>query len=230
MHRFTPLFSTPVALLATLLLIYLCYIICRLVFVWENSSYFADLTTAKLWEMGRGGLVFDTSAIMYVNVAWIVLLLLPLHWKENRYYEKGLKWLFVVTNLIAIGANLVDTVYFQYSGRRTTASVFGQFANEDNLGGIFGIEMVRHWYLLLLFAAMALLLWKCYVTPRVEPRKRLLTYYLFNTACVLVVTPFVIFGMRGGMGRDVRPISISHANPSVARPAETATVPNTPFS
>lgn len=36
--------------------------------------------------------------------------------------------------------------------------------------------------------------------------------------------------MRGGIGRDVRPITISNANQYVNRPAETAIVLNTPFS
>ena len=161
---------------------------------------------------------------------WIVLLLRPLHWKESRGYERSIKWIFVITILIAIAVNLADVVYFQYSGRRTTASVFSQFANEDNLAGIFGIEILRHWYLALLFVAMAFLLWKGYRQPKVDPRPRLLTYYIFNTALLLLVVPFVIFGMRGGMGRDVRPITISNANQYVDRPAEAAIVLNTPFS
>ena len=230
MNRFKTLFSTPIALLINLLMVYLCYMVCRLVFVWENASYYPDLSFGHLWEMMGGGLVFDTSAIMYINVLWMVLLLLPLHWKENRCYERSIKWIFVITNLIAIAVNLADVVYFQYSGRRTTASVFGQFANEDNLAGIFGIEILRHWYLALLFVAMAFLLWKGYRQPKVDPRPRLLTYYIFNTALLLLVVPFVIFGMRGGMGRDVRPITISNANQYVDRPAEAAIVLNTPFS
>ena len=230
MNRFKTLFSTPIALVVNILLVYISFMVCRLVFVWENLSYFTDLSFAHLWEMSRGGLVFDTSAIMYLNVLWVVLLLFPLHYKENPVYERVIKWIYLVVNLIAIGANLVDTVYFQFSGRRTTASVFSQFANEDNLAGIFGIEIVRHWYLALLFVAFGFFLWKCYRTPRVEPRPRLLTYYIFNTVLMLAVTPFIIFGMRGGIGRDVRPITISNANQYVNRPAETAIVLNTPFS
>ena len=230
MNRFKTLFSTPIALVVNILLVYISFMLCRLVFVWENLSYFPDLAFGKLWEMSKGGLVFDTSAIMYLNVLWIVLLLFPLHFKECRPYQLAIKCLYMVVNLIAIGVNLVDTVYFQYSGRRTTASVFSQFANEDNLAGIFGIEMMRHWYLVLLFFAFGYFLWRCYLTPRVEPKGRLVPYYLLNTSVLLIATPFVIFGMRGGIGRDVRPITISNANQYVDRPAEAAIVLNTPFS
>ena len=132
--RIKNLFAAPLALLVNLLLVYICFSLCRLLFIWVNHSYFADLTLEHFWEMFCGGFVFDTSAILYTNILYVVLILFPLHYKENPTYQRVVKWLFVITNLLAIIMNLVDTVYFQYSGRRTTTSVFNQFANEDNLG------------------------------------------------------------------------------------------------
>lgn len=123
----------------------------------------------------------------------------------------------------------VDTVYFQYSNRRTTTSVFSQFANEDNLAGIFGIELVRHWYLVLIAVAFGYALFKLYRTPKVNTQYRLVTYYLTYLIVLVAFIPLCVFGMRGGIGRDVRPITISNANQYVNRPAETAIVLNTPF-
>ena len=59
---------------------------------------------------------------------------------------------------------------------------------------------------------------------------QLAAYYIIYTLALLICTPLTIFGMRGGIGRDVRPITISNANQYVNRPAETAIVLNTPFS
>ena len=229
-NRIKSILMGPIAMIFNLLLVYLCFSLCRLVFIWVNHSYYPDLTMAHTWEMFRGGWVFDTSAIFYTNVLYLVLYLFPLQFKENRIYQTVLKWLFVVTNTLIIWMNLIDTVYFQYSGRRTTASVFGQFANEDNLAGIFGIEMFRHWYLVIIGLLMAYGLYKLYRLPRVETRHHLVAYYITYTISLLICTPLCIFGMRGGIGRDVRPITISNANQYVNRPAETAIVLNTPFS
>ena len=82
--------------------------------------------------------MFDSSAIMYTCSLYIAMMILPLHLKENRTYHKVCKWLFVVVNAIALAMNLMDAVYFQYTNRRTTSTVFSEFSHEGNLAGIFG--------------------------------------------------------------------------------------------
>lgn len=229
-NSFKTIFSAPLALIVNLLLIYVSFSLCRLLFIWVNHNYFTDLTFSHFGEMFRGGLVFDTSAILYTNALYILLVLFPFHYKENPKYQSVVKWIFVITNMVMIIMNLVDTVYFQYSNRRTTTSVFSQFANEDNLAGIFGIELVRHWYLVLIAVAFGYALFKLYRTPKVNTQHRLVTYYLTYLIVLVAFIPLCVFGMRGGIGRDVRPITISNANQYVNRPAETAIVLNTPFS
>lgn len=71
----------------------------------------------------------------------------------------------MTTNLIVIIMNLMDTVYFQYTHRRTTASVFSEFKNEGNLGGIIGTELLNHWYLTLFAIAFGYALFKLYRKP-----------------------------------------------------------------
>lgn len=224
------LFAAPVALLFNILLAYISFFLCRVLFLWVNHSYYTDLTWAKFAEIFRGGLVFDTSALVYMNALYVLLILFPLHIKENARYQLVVKWIFVVINLLGIIMNLMDTVYFQYTNRRTTASVFEQFSNEDNLGGIIGGEFLQHWYLVLVVVGMGIALFKLYQTPQVNVRKPLAAYYVIQALALVICIPFCIFGMRGGIGRDVRPITISNANQYVDRPIETALVLNTPFS
>ncbi len=223
-------FSAPLACILNLLLVYICYELCRLIFIWVNASYFPDLTFANFSEMSRGGLLFDTSAIVYTNIVYILLMLFPLHYKERRGFHTVVKWLFVITNMVTIIMNLMDTVYFQYTNKRTTASVFSQFSNEDNLAGIIGVELVNHWYLVLAAAVMAFGLIKLYRRPQVTAGSGLGTYYIVHTLVLVTCIPLCVFGMRGGIGGDVRPITISNANQYVDRPVETAIVLNTPFS
>lgn len=70
----------------------------------------------------------------------------------------------MTTNLIVIIMNLMDTVYFQYTHRRTTASVFSEFKNEGNLGGIIGTELLNHWYLTLFAIAFGYAYLSCIVS------------------------------------------------------------------
>ncbi len=218
------------ALLANILLVYVAYMLCRLVFLWENSSLFTDLTFSHLMELCRGGIYFDTSAILYTNALVILLTLFPLHWKENARYHAVVRWIYVTVNTLCVSINLMDTVYFQYTNRRTTGSVFSQFANENNLGRIIGLEFARHWYFVLLALVIGVLLYKLYRRPRLNARKELLSYYCTYIIALAVCSMFTVFGMRGGMTRQTRPITISNANQYVNRPIETGIVLNTPFS
>ena len=83
----------------------------------------------------------------------------------------------MTTNLIVIIMNLMDTVYFQYTHRRTTASVFSEFKNEGNLGGIIGTELLNHWYLTLFAIAFGYALFKLYRKPKPVKVERMPVYY-----------------------------------------------------
>ena len=230
-RKSSSLYNGLLAIIVNLLLVYGCYIICRIVFLLVNLSYFNDLTASGLWKIFSGGLFFDTSAILYTNVLYIVLMLLPLHIKEqSKVYQQVAKWIFIVTNGITIIMNLMDTVYFQFTNKRTTASVFEQFSNEDNILGIIGIELVNHWYLTLLAIILFVCLYRFYYQPVGLKPKNLFVYYPVRICIFVAVIPLCIFGMRGGIGYDTRPITISNANQYVNRPIETAIVLNTPFS
>ena len=145
MTRWTnPYRSRVVAGVLNLLLALLVLMLARVVFYCENWSTFAPWQSwSLLWSELRGALTFDLSAALYVNALYLVLLLLPWHGKERPAFHRGLRWLFVVTNAVAVGSNLCDAVYFQYTGRRTTITVLSEFAHEGNLGGIVGTELLR---------------------------------------------------------------------------------------
>lgn len=227
------LFSSPLCLLLNLAVAYIVYGLCRLAYLVENwGELGTSLSWSALGDIVRGSLLFDTSAILYTNLLYILLMLLPLHFKETHLWQQVARWVFVVVNAISVVVNLADSVYFQYTGRRTTATVFSEFSNENNLGGILGVELLRHWYLVLIGAILIFALWKMYFTPDVKAveRKAIPRWYAVQTLCLVVFTPFVVFGMRGGMTTAVRPITISNANQYVSRPTEAALVLNTPFS
>ncbi|MBR6015538.1 MAG: LTA synthase family protein, partial [Prevotella sp.] len=207
-------YSLVLAVAWNLLLIYLVYQVTRVEYYLENATYLHYTS-----EVFRGGLVFDTSAILYTNALYIVLMLFPWHIKENGRYHRLCKWVYLVINGVAIAINLADSVYFKYTMRRTTTTVFGEFSNEGNLGSVIGAEFVNHWYLVVLFVVLMLLLWKFYATPQLDHRKMLhrWKYSLICLLSLLMITPFSIAGIRGGWTTAVRPVTLSNANQYVER-------------
>ena len=224
---------TPLAVIAcNLLLAYAVYFLARIIYLTINYSYFyQDLTLVHLFELLCAGLVFDTSAILVTNIPYIVLMLLPWHGKERPAYQQFCRWVFVIVNSLALAINLIDACYFRFTMRRTTTTVFSEFANEQNLGSIFFTETLNHLYLVFLFAFVA---WGLYRLARYSTlRHDSLRWWHYDVAMLLslaFVAPFVVAGIRGGFATAVRPITISNANQYVNRPIEAALVLNTPFS
>ena len=214
-----------------MLVAYLVWMLSRVAFFMENWSTFAPYMSWPLFKsMAHGALVFDTSALLYVNALYLVLMLLPLHLKERAGFHRWMKWLFVITNGVGLAMNLMDAVYFQYTGRRSTVSVFTEFQNEGNIASILLTESVNHWYLVLAFIALVFILWRCYTKPRLEVYRFGYHYYLSQFVALLLMVPLAIVGIRGSVTAGTRPITISNANEFVNRPIEASVVLNTPFS
>ena len=242
MKKKASLFNIPVvALLWDLLVIYIAYTLCRGIFTMLNWPLYAGTLT---WSHGLSlfgaGLLFDTPAILYTNAVILLMFLLPLHWKERPGYYRVARWIYTIVNSIAVYMNLMDAVYFPFTGKRTTASVFAEFSNESTgeMLKIFGSQFLSHWYLVLLAALVTWAFWKLFRPIPSTTKKTLLTphsslltrYYLVQVISLLLAIPLCIGAIRGGFTKATRPITISNANQYVNRPAETGIVLNTPFS
>ena len=224
-NKFIPYFRPLLAICCNLLLAYVLYFIARLVFLMSNYSFYeGHLGFPHLMEMLGGGLVFDTAAILVTNIPYIAILLLT-PWRRLA------QWIYVIINAVALAINLADCVYFRFTMRRTTTTVFSEFQNENNLVGVIGTELVNHWYLMLLFVVLVYAMWKLYRTPgKVVPVGTWWMWYSSQVLLLAAFAPFVVAGIRGGFATAVRPITISNANQYVDRPIEAALVLNTPFS
>ena len=224
--------TTVGALIANLLLVYLLFTLTRIIFIWTNSTLFADhLSLGYFFHILIAGLRFDTTAILYLNCWLILAFLLPLHWKENskRFY-KVVRVCYVVVNFIGLGANLCDCAYFPFTGRRTTWNVLQEFGGEGNFLTIILHEALPYWYLFLVAAAMAWALWKGFLSPKTGKVKAKVLYYIGQTLMLALAVGLTIGGMRGGFTSAVRPITMSNANQYVEKSIDAGMVLNTPFS
>ena len=223
--------NPPLALICNLALAYLLYLVCRVVYILEFwDIYAAGWSQLSVTNLLRGGFMFDTSAILYTHLLYAAFILLPwpCKWYTTRGWHIAAKSIYVVTNILMLSINLVDTVYSRYTGRRTTWTFFSEFADEGNLGNIFFIELLHHWYLLLIGIAflVALIIFYRPVKPIAKPA----AHYITHSLATLLFIPLSIIGMRGGVSTAIRPNTISNANHYVNQPSQAAIVLNTPFS
>jgi len=222
----------------TLLLLFIQFVILLLLyaglrvgFYIANISLFPNVSNSELLNMLWGGVKFDVVAILYLNLLYILLQSLPFPFKYNGAYQKVCKWIFVVTNSIGIALNLVDYAYYPFTLKRTTGTVFGQFANEENILKLSFDFLVGYWYLLVLFIVLIYLLSKVFhLIGLVKLNKISWLFYSFQFIAFLFTIFLFIGGVRGGWAHSTRPITLSNAGDYVKSPEEMNIVLNTPFS
>ena len=187
--------SDAIRLAWNLSIVYLCYYICRMVFLFENWHIFGNEIDWSLFvRLSAGGLKFDTSAIAYTNAIVILMFLLPLHTKEKRSYHAITRAIYAAVNTICIILNMVDSVLFEFRRHRITTETFREFQNENNLFKIFVTEAVNHWYLILIVIALSYILWRLYACP-VKNRTSLKRYYFSRTLLLLLFGTAAVWGL-----------------------------------
>ena len=226
------LLHTPLALLVwRIVLLYAVLMLCRTAFYLYNAAVLGPLTWAEAWPLLAGALKFDTASVVYADGVFILLSLLPLPLRERRWYRAVLFWYYVAVNaVLVVATNLADTVYFRYTQKRFTADeIF--FADNDNSLQLVGKFMAENWYLVLLWIALtALLAWGYRRRVREESIfSRGWAYYIGNTVIFAAAAGLSVAGMRGGMTRMTRPITLSNATLYTADSSKANLILSNPF-
>ncbi len=221
-----------VALAGSLLLMMGLFMLCRLGFYLFNLPFFPDMTLQRFGRILMGGLRFDLTAVLYLNLLFVLLQILPIKAKFRSGYQRFASYLFIVTNSLGLAANIADTVYYRYTLRRTTLSVIRQFENEKNIPGLFTQFLVDYWYALLILAALIWVMARTYRRIRINGPMVSGTFSFYGGGVVgmALVVGLVIAGIRGGFGESTRPITLSNAAQYATVPKDINLVLNTPFA
>lgn len=224
---FYPFFSV----LNNILLVLIAYFICRATFTLMNLELMHKVTLGRFFALEFHSLRFDLSGIVYSNLLYLIMALIPFGFRYGKTYQNILKWLFVITNTLWVAVNFADSVFFQYTEKRTTFSFFSEFKAESNLAGIFFIELKSHWYLVLLTAIISIGFAKLYKvpTPAGFHKKFNFTEYLSHALMFLLTGVLALGGIRGSYNYEERPLQLANATEYVEAPAETGIILNTTF-
>jgi phosphoglycerol transferase MdoB-like AlkP superfamily enzyme len=220
------------ALILRILLSMALFTGCRLGFYFFNTSFFPNMTLRMFLGLMAGGLKFDLVAVLYTNLLFILMMVLPFQFRFRYGYQEFLKYLFFITNGFALALNVSDFIYYRFTLRRTTADIVQQFENEKNITGLVLHFLVDYWYAVLFWMAMVVIMVKVYNRIKVwGPQiKNKFTYYIAGVVLVPLIAYFVVVGIRGGFRHSTRPITLSNAGEYVRDPRDISIVLNTPFT
>ncbi|WP_366187431.1 sulfatase-like hydrolase/transferase [Flavobacterium ovatum] len=220
-------------LLYRLILAYFFYFIARVLFYFYNADLLRVESVSDFVSLCYYGMTFDTTAILYVNLLFIVFSVLPIFKNTNQGYQKFLFYLYFSTNLLAYATNFVDFIYYKYTFARTTSVVWEVLKHETNKNTLLFSFIFDYWHVVALFV-LCTISW-IYLYKRVSVRTfkphKLLHYFGFSTAGFLLVILLVIGGIRGGdFKKSTRPINLLDASRHVKNIVHSDLVLNTPFA
>lgn len=211
------------------------YMLSRWFFYYMNINSFQDVTFSDMMTMSVGGLRFDISALCYLNILCIILQFIPIKKRHTVKYQRFVKILFIIINVLGIAVNVADIVYFEFGGRRTTSTIFSEFGGESNLGTIFLNSITGYWKAWLFGIALILAIIFLYYNPIKKNREKGdfpkgKVYYPIHSVIFLIAVLLAVGGMRGGLGFKMHPLRQDSADIYCKKPIEAAIVLNTPFT
>ncbi len=215
-----------------LFLAYFFYFIARILFYILNKDLLNVEGFSELINIFYRGFAFDTTAILYVNLLFILFSFLPLFINTSKKYQKFLFYIYIIPNLIAYATNFVDMVYYRFSNFRLTMSVFDEFKDEKNGNSLLISFLKDYWYVLFLYIGLSILWIYLYKKVKIKPINisNKLKYIITSIVVLLIVSTLVIGGIRGDFKHSTRPITLVDANRYVPKKEQAVLVLNTPFT
>lgn len=221
-----------IALLLRFIIALFLFTICRVIFLGFNLSFFADISIDAILKIVFGGVIFDISALFFLLSLYIVTQILPFKFRNLKSYQKISFWFYLIPVSLGIILNLSDTIYYQFTLKRTTFAIIEQFSNETNMGKLFFQFALDYWYMVL--AAVLLIYFTFFINKKIVVRpvqlKKPIYYYSSSLLFACLIAGLFIIGVRGGYKGSSRPITLSNASKFTTKPNQRAVVLNTPFS
>jgi len=207
-----------------LLLLLGIYFICRLIFLAYNYESFSNSSLDDLAIAFFAGIIFDLSAIVYVNSLYILMYLLSIYFRPNRTYNRILTFVYMLSNSAAILFNIIDIEYFRFQKKRTG---FELFSGENDIWKMLPSYIVDYWWLLIISAILSYLLYKLYTKTlkiRVLESK---SFIALKTISIILFLGILVIAARGGLQtKPIQTISASQWGNS----QNASIVLNTPFT
>ena len=226
-------FQEFIALFYRIFLVYICYSICRILFIYFNNDITQIESFSELADLCYHGIRFDNVAIVYSNLIFILLSILP--WKGTTLiaYQKVLFLVFLSCNTFFLSLNFVDLAYYRFNNNRLMSNFLEVVEFETNKVTLLFHFIEVYYYLFILFFMMIFILAWAYKKVKVYPIfiDNYLNYSLSSVIFFLGTIALFVLGARGGdFKKSTRPITIIDAMNDVKTPQQSDVVLNSAFT
>tara|TARA_B110000305_G_scaffold235023_1_gene293997 strand:- start:2413 stop:4326 length:1914 start_codon:yes stop_codon:yes gene_type:complete len=216
-----------------ILLVFLFYTSFRLLFIYFNNDILKLTSFGNILELCYYGLRFDSVAIVYSNLIFLLLSILPLTQITSNGYQKFLFGVYFIFNGIGMMINFIDLEYYRFNLNRMMSSVFEVVKFETNKTTLFFHFLYTHFHLLLIYMFLFVLWIWLYNKIVIDPNKivKIRNYIISSVLFFLTVSTLAVMGVRGGdLKKSTRPITLIDAMDHVDNPLHADVVLNSLFT
>ncbi len=223
------IFYLPLSLfvISRWLLLMELWMLTQVCFLIANYDLFYQASFVEIIWSVVGSFRFAISSTLFILAPFLILNLLPLHFKHNRYYQGFADFWYYAAALLFFIANGVDISYYPITHQRMSATIFTYLAGaKGDFLRLLPSFFVHYWYLTLLAIFGIFILFFVGRRLKLQPLRQVnLRYYIKQIVVFLLFVPLIFLGQRGGL--QVQPLSIFHAGKYTTNNADA--VLNTPF-
>mgnify|MGYP000341974484 CR=1 FL=1 len=180
----------------------LALIATRLIFLGSNYSYFADQSAASFAYALFHGLRFDAAVLSILNAPLLLALIFLGGWRRlQRGLIGGIILYVMLIDLPAVLLNLVDTVYFPYTGRRSGPEILSMLRDVSTQ---IPQLLSQYWPFVLLGLGFCVAVVFVLQRARANLGPKSVTWYVYLLLSMVLVLVFVIVGRGGLQGKPLR--------------------------
>ena len=215
-----------------IMLIYFFYFLARLLFYFYNKNLIQIDGIGDIASMCFYGLAFDTAAILYLNVLFIVFSILPLQINHNKKYQSFLFYLYFIPNLFGYATNFIDFIYYRFNFGRSTIAALDSLKNESNKTILLVNFLMNYWHVFVLFVLVSFFWVYLYKKVSISEVQHHSGKVYFGSSLIsfLLTSTLIIGGIRGDFKKSTRPINMIDASRNVKNSSQADVVLNTPFA
>lgn len=211
-------------LIKRILSVLIVYSLIRLIFFSFHYKSFSNSSLDDLLIAFLHGIRFDLSAIVYLNLIYILLSLAYQFFNQRKNIDKALQYFFYLSNFAGILFNVIDVEYYKFQKKRTG---FELFSGENDIMTMLPSYLKTYWYLILISLICTYIIHRFYVQTLKQQNSEVKKYYGLKAVSSVMFLVLVVIAARGGLQtKPVRIISASY----YGNAQNASLVLNTPFT
>jgi phosphoglycerol transferase MdoB-like AlkP superfamily enzyme len=202
-------------------------------FVYFNNDLVQVKSVSQLAELCYYGLRFDNVAIVYSNMIFILMSIIP--WKKTTYplYQKVVFWVYWLCNAFFLSLNFIDFAYYRFNQNRLMNNFFEVIEFESNKTDLLIHFTWVYLHLIILFIAMLYLLALAYKRVKIYP-VIIENYWRYGLSSVVLffgsIALFVLGARGGDFKKSTRPITLIDAMDNVRTPQQADVILSSAFT